>query len=302
MSGTVREVSLPVREPFAWPELLAFLAARAVPGVEEVGAGRYRRAARLGSCPVLVEVVRGAAGELRVSVRGAPAEASLEPLLARVRHLFDLDAQPQAVATALGRDPALAAWVREAPGLRVPGAWDGFELGVRAILGQQVSVKGASTLIGRFTERFGSRLPARLREGSLRSVFPPPRRWRAPEVAEIGLPAARARCVVELAQAVGDGRLRFDAGMAPAAFEGVLVGIKGIGPWTAQYMAMRARHDRDAFPSGDLALLRVLAAPGQALPRRALEGRAEAWRPWRAYAAMYLWRAYAGTASRVGGG
>jgi AraC family transcriptional regulator of adaptative response / DNA-3-methyladenine glycosylase II len=197
--------------------------------------------------------------------------------------MFDLDADPLAINAGLGRDVLLARSIRSRPGLRVPGAWDAFELGVRAILGQQVSVAGASTLTARLAARFGHPVPFAV-EG-LAYTFP-----TADEVAEadcaIGIPASRAEAIREFARAMAAGALVFDGAHDAATCVDRLCAIRGLGPWTAQYIAMRALSDPDAFPAGDLALLRVTGMK----TARELERRAERWRPWRAYAAMHLWQ------------
>jgi 3-methyladenine DNA glycosylase/8-oxoguanine DNA glycosylase len=188
----------------------------------------------------------------------------------QVRFFFDLRANTREIATHLARSSVLKNVVRRHPGLRLPGCWDGFELAVRAILGQQVSVKGASTLAGRLVEKFGPPKAEVLAEANLASV---------------GLPKARAECIRGFAAAVRDGRIRFDAGASSEEMIGRMRELPGIGPWTASYIAMRAFGDPDAFPTADLGLLK---AAGTLSPRK-LDEIAEAWRPWRSYAAMYLW-------------
>lgn len=311
-SGVVR---VAVEAPFAWEEALEFLRARAIPGVEEVSADRYRRSVRFDRTPAVVEVSRPARAELLVEVHGAGSAAAMDVVRERVAQLFDARANPRRINGVLRREPAFAASLRAAPGLRVPGAWDGFEIGVRAILGQQVTVKGASTLIGRMVALRGTKLPKRLRWGTLNSVFPTPRQVVRAEPraaagtnhmpalgASIGIPAGRARCIAAFAHAVIRGDIEFAVTVDASAFHRAMVSIKGIGPWTAHYVAMRAHHCGDAFPSGDLALQRVMASPGDTLRARELEALAEAWRPWRAYAAMHLWRTYARQQARSAGG
>ena len=291
--GKCHSIELTARAPFAWDALMDFLARRAIPGVEEVAERRYRRTARLGRKAVLVEVTPNSASrvEVRAWARTGPCDPSA--LVGQVRHLFDLDARPGPIMSCLSADAALRQAVERTPGLRVPGSWDPFEIGVRAILGQQVSVRGAGTLAGRFVRRFGTPLPRTLCTATLTALFPLPGRLVAEEVASIGLPATRAASIAAFAEAVSCGLFSFAASRDPALFFRNLMAIKGIGPWTANYVAMRGLHDGDSFPSGDLILLRALGDGRNTMKPPALEVRAERWRPWRAYAAMYLWREYA---------
>ncbi len=208
-------------------------------------------------------------------------------MVQRVRRLFDLDADPLRIATDLGRDPDLARLVAARPGVRVPGAWDPFELAVRAVLGQQVSVKGATTLAGRLVQTFGKPVETTGSQG-LTHRFP-----RADELADadlsgIGLPRARAATVRALAGAVASGELSLEGPGSLDAME-ELRSIEGVGDWTAQYVAMRALNEPDAFPAGDLGLRRAVSHVDRIVTAAALARRAEAWRPWRAYAAMWLW-------------
>jgi 3-methyladenine DNA glycosylase/8-oxoguanine DNA glycosylase len=197
--------------------------------------------------------------------------------------MFDLAADPDQYARQFKRDPLLRARVRSNPGLRVPGCWDGFELAVRAILGQQVTVRGATTLAGRLIREFGT--PVASVQG-LTHVFPAPEKLADADLSRIGLPRARAHSLRSLAQAVCDGQISFSGIVNVEEFIKRFCELPGIGDWTAQYVAMRALGEPDAFPSGDLGLLH---ATGIDSPRK-LEARTEAWRPWRAYAAMYLWQ------------
>jgi 3-methyladenine DNA glycosylase/8-oxoguanine DNA glycosylase len=248
--------------------------------VEEVRDGAYRRTARAGAEALVVELRPGPGGaHLRAEGGGNPKEGGLER---GARLLLDLDADPAAVSEALGADELLRPLVRARPGLRVPGAWDGFELAVRAVLGQQVSVPAARTLAARICAELGEPLGAVA--GSLTRLFPSPAALARVELA--GMPGSRARAVRALAAAVAAG-LRIEPGRDPGAVRAALLELPGIGPWTVEYVAMRALGDRDAFPAGDLVLRRALGGASEA---EALV-RAEAWRPFRAYAAMYLWTA-----------
>jgi AraC family transcriptional regulator of adaptative response / DNA-3-methyladenine glycosylase II len=214
-------------------------------------------------------------------------------IIERVRRLFDLSADPHEIAAQLRADPLLTRRINAHQGLRVPGCWDGFELVIRAILGQQVSVAGASTLAGRLVARFGTRVD---NTSLLTHLFPAPEALADADVASIGLPLRRAETIRILAQAVAAGQIAFHDVENVAEFRLRLQQIPGIGEWTAQYASMRALNDPDAFPASDLGLLKGAGANNS----RELTRRAEAWRPWRAYAAMYLWSESAAESDGVG--
>jgi AraC family transcriptional regulator of adaptative response / DNA-3-methyladenine glycosylase II len=204
----------------------------------------------------------------------------------RLRNLFDLDARPDVIACDLALDPLLAPWIEQRPGLRVPGAFDSFELGMRAILGQQVSVRGASTLAGRFARRFGEAIETPL--ACLNRIGPTAEALavaRVTTLAGLGLPNARAESLRNLARVVARREIDLEPGVDPTAVVAKLVELPGIGPWTAEYIAMRALRWPDAFPAGDLGLVKA----SRLKSAKALEKAAERWRPWRAYAAMHLW-------------
>jgi AraC family transcriptional regulator of adaptative response / DNA-3-methyladenine glycosylase II len=265
---------LEYRPPLAWPSLLGFLRARAIAGLETVTEDEYARSVRIGDDAGWVRV-RHARGDkpallARVSMS---LRARLTTVAARLRMMFDLDAQPHAIAEYLSADRHLAKLVAREPGLRLPGAFDPFESSVRAVLGQQVSVKGATTLAGRLVERFG-RFPSAEELSDAK-----PNRVQA-----IGLPSARAETLVRLARAVASGTV--DLGGDPSVTIAALEQLPGIGAWTAQYIAMRAMHWPDAFPAGDLGLKKALGTTDVSR----IEARATGWRPWRAYAVMHLWR------------
>jgi AraC family transcriptional regulator of adaptative response / DNA-3-methyladenine glycosylase II len=271
------------RPPFQWERLIAFLSARAIPGVEAVESGRYSRTIRLGDHAGTLTVSndeKHLALDVHISF---PDPRSLFLIIERVRRMFDLLAEPGEITACLKTDPLLAKRIAALPGLRVPGCWDGFELSMRAILGQQVSVKGAGTLAGRLVQKFGTPIGTGL---TLTHLFPPPSVLAEADVASIGLPKNRAQSIRAFARAVSDRRISFGPFPDPNEFMSRLRELPGIGDWTAQYIAMRALGAPDAFPASDLGLLRGAAIEDP----RDLARRSEAWRPWRAYAAMYLWQ------------
>ena len=286
-SGSV-SLQLGFRPPYAWEVLIDFLAARATPGVEQVDGSSYRRTIAFDRQQGLLEVRRGKAAnclELRVLF---PDPRALVSIVERVRRIFDLGADPIEIENHLRRDPQLARRIAAQPGLRVPGAWDGFELTVRAILGQQVTVQAASTLAGRLAQAFGQPLGDSGEDG-LHLLFPTPDALAQADIARIGLPGKRAEAIRRLAEAVARGRIAFDASVAPEQLQRQLAELPGIGDWTAQYVAMRALGEPDAFPASDLGLLRAASGTGRKITPAQLLEQAEAWRPWRAYAAMHLW-------------
>ena len=270
------------RPPYGWQGMLAFLAARAIPGVEVVQGGCYRRSISLNCNHGYFEISFDEVNHALAARVQFGDPRSLFFITERIRAIFDLNADWAAIVQSLRTDPVLAARVKADPGLRVPGCWNGFELAVRAILGQQVSVKGASTLAGRLVKTFGEPFSA---PGGITHIFPTPQALADANFAGIGLPIARAGTIRALAQAVCSGRISFEGVVNSADFLDRLCEIPGIGQWTAEYVAMRALGEPDAFPSSDLGLLRALDLK----TARELEQRAEAWRPWRAYAAVHLW-------------
>jgi AraC family transcriptional regulator of adaptative response / DNA-3-methyladenine glycosylase II len=270
------------RPPYDWKGMLAFLAARATPGVEVVESGSYRRTISLNGSHGYLEVSLDESSEaLAVRIQFGDLR-SLVFIVERIRYMFDLNADWQAIAARLRTDPILVGRLKTNPGLRVPGCWNGFELTTRAILGQQVTVKGATTLAGRIVRTFGQPFPA---ASKLTHLFPPPELLADGDLEGVGLPRARAETIRAFARAVCSGQISFEGIVEVDHFRSRLCEIPGIGKWTAQYVAMRALGEPDALPSSDLGLLRALALGSS----RELEQRAEAWRPWRAYAAMYLW-------------
>jgi AraC family transcriptional regulator of adaptative response / DNA-3-methyladenine glycosylase II len=285
-AGTLA-LRLVYRPPLDFPLLLAFLGKRAIDGIERVGADTYERVCGPADAPVFLRVTAVPdRPELRLEIEGGDPRG-LPDLVRRVRRLFDLDADPASVQAGLAGTPQLAIGLRRRPGLRVPGAWDGFELAVRAVLGQQVSVAGATTLARRLVQNHGAQRPAG-RPG-LDRVFPTPAELAEAPLEAIGLPKSRATTLRALAAAVAEGRVHFGAGQRLDEFVRGLVALPGIGPWTAHYVAMRALGHPDAFPAGDLVLQQVLGGADGRLSERETEARSQAWRPWRAYAVLHLW-------------
>jgi len=279
-------VQLEFRPPLAWKSLLAYLRLRAIPGVEAADDTHYRRTVAIGAAKGWIAVSMHASG----SALNLEISPSLTPVIGavigRVKQLFDLGAAPDSVSTVLRQDDILAATVRRLPGLRVAGAFDGFELAVRTVLGQQVSVKGASTLAGRWARAFGEPIATpypdlnRLSPDAARMMEVP-----VEQVAGLGMVGARARCLSHLARAVSQRAIVLTYVCNVEEQIDSLMRLPGIGHWTANYIAMRALHWPDAFPTGDLVLMRAARSNQKQLQRRS-----EAWRPWRAYAAHYLWQ------------
>jgi AraC family transcriptional regulator of adaptative response / DNA-3-methyladenine glycosylase II len=286
-----REASLVVRlayrPPFDWRSLVDFLRRRATPGVEIVEGETYRRTFTSDGVPGTLSV-SPIAGQNRVELRvEISSVTNLMLIVERVKRVFDLNADPATIEAALSGDPRLRGLVQARPGLRVPGAWDGFELAVRAILGQQVSVPAATTLAGRLAARFGH--PLERPAGSLTHLFPTAETLSRGNLQVIGLTKARAETIRGLASAVARGRLRLDSPLGLDDAVQRLSALSGIGEWTAQYVALRAFGEPDAFPAGDLGLRRALADDAGMPSTPLLSRMAESWRPWRGYAAVHLW-------------
>ena len=277
---------LAFRPPYDWPAMLGFLAARATPGVETVGPSYYRRTITVDRKHGVVEITPvESRAALSLEVRFPDPQALLS-IVERVRRMFDLGADPSVIREHLVDDPLLRNPLSLHPGMRTPGAWDGFELAVRAILGQQVSVRAATTIAGRIAGTFGQPI---VDDRGLNRLFPTAATLATADLEKVGVMPARARTIRALARRVTDGSLSFEAGREAQSVAAALIEIPGIGDWTAQYIAMRAYGEPDAFPSGDLVLRR--AAGG--CTAKELERRSLAWRPWRSYAVMLLWSASA---------
>lgn len=286
------QIRLSYRPPFDWRAMLAYLATRSIPGVEKVESNTYSRSIE----------IDGSTGEVRIEFLPDTHAAlltiycaqtrNLYQIVERVRIMFDLKAVSTDIESFLSKDPLLHDLIAKHPGIRVPVAWDGFEVGVRAILGQQVSVKGATTLVSRLAKRCGS--PYQTNHcPDLDCIFPSPEQVIASSLDGLGITTRRIDAIKAMAAAVVEKTLCFDGSMSSDEFVERSTQISGIGPWTAQYIALRALNDPDAFPHADLILLRAAAAPEETLTPKQLLEKSQAWRPWRAYVVMLLWRDYA---------
>lgn len=269
--GGVRVV-LGYRPPYDWDSLLAFLAQRALPGIESVENGVYRRRFRLGAVKGTYRAAHNPGRHaLDVTVDCDDLRA-LPLVLGRIRRMFDLTADPMAIARGLGADRRMADLVARRPGLRIPGVWDPYEAAVRAILGQQVSVESATRLAGNLASLC-----------SPEGCFPAPEETLAADLAALGGPASRRNALRTLSEAFAGNAVRADADFDRT--RAALEALPGVGPWTSHYVSMRALGDPDAFPASDLVLRRAWGGSA-----KDLVAAAEAWRPWRAYAAVHLWR------------
>jgi AraC family transcriptional regulator, regulatory protein of adaptative response / DNA-3-methyladenine glycosylase II len=275
--------------PYDWQAMIAFLRRRAIPGIEHVTDRRYARTVQLDGLTGTVAVEPAHGHALRVTVR-FPKLSALPAVIARLRRVFDLGADPLAIAAHLAEDPALAPLVEARPGLRVPGAWDGFELAIRAVLGQQITVAAAAGLAGRMVAAYGERLSPP--GDHLAYVFPRPETIASADLSSLGMPKSRAAALSAVAAAAVADRHLFDANCGLDEAVKRLRAIRGVGEWTAQYIALRQLREPDAFPAADLGLLRAIAGrEGRRHSSSELLSRADAWRPWRAYAAQHLWSA-----------
>jgi AraC family transcriptional regulator of adaptative response / DNA-3-methyladenine glycosylase II len=282
-----RAVRLPFRAPLDGEALLAWLGARAVPGVEEVDGDRYRRSLRLPHGAGVAELALGADTVRCVLWLDDPRDRAAA--VERCRRVLDLDADPAVVADALREDAVIGALVTRAPGLRVPGTVDGAELAVRAVLGQQISVPAARTAAGRLVAEHGDALAAP--RGGVTSLFPSSATLAALDPSRLPMPRARAAALVGLCRVLADGELRLDPGADRDEALPRLRALPGIGPWTAGYVAMRALADPDVFLPGDLGVRRSLRALGAPDDPRGATALAAAWAPWRSYATQHLWQA-----------
>jgi AraC family transcriptional regulator of adaptative response / DNA-3-methyladenine glycosylase II len=278
---------LPFRGPLDWPAMVAYFAARAIPGVEHVSGETYRRTVVVDGDPGVLELTSADEDHVLL-VAHLPHWEELIHVVDRARRIASLDFDLDEPASYLGDDPVIGPLLRARPGLRPPGTWDPYETGVRAIIGQQITVAAANTIAGRLVERVGTPVPG-LRQLGLTHTFPSAAKLATADLSGVGLPAGRARAIQAFATAVSEDEVRLDGSFSLDQLVSSLSAIEGLGPWTAHYLALRLG-ERDACPTTDLGLRRAVArhAPRSAPPLGKL---AERWRPWRALAATHLWLA-----------
>jgi AraC family transcriptional regulator of adaptative response / DNA-3-methyladenine glycosylase II len=298
-SGTALAVRLTYSKPFDWKGTLNFFAGRATPGVEQVTEDAYFRTIVVAGEPGVIECRHDSERESVSLLLHGIEMAQIFQVVQQVREILDLDAPVAELSGHLGRDATIGRILRRYPGVRVPGAWDGFELTIRAILGQQVSVKAATTLAGRVAARYGEKVPlpaslsANKNELELGYLFPRPEKLARARLNDMGLVTSRADTIRRVAGAAATGEIDFDNSQDPGEFCERLQAIRGIGEWTAEYVAMRALKHPDAFPASDLGLIKAMA--DEISGAKELKQRAESWRPWRSYAALLLWSSLPGS-------
>lgn len=296
------EVTLLLRykPPYDWPAMLTFLQARTIDGIEQVKDGAYARTIDVDNQHGAVIVRPDEQNALRVTVRFAKL-GSLPKIIARVRRVFDLGADPHAIAVHLSEDPAIAPLIRARPGLRVPGAWDGFELAMRAILGQQITVTAAIGLASKLVAQYGATVQVDTSGfEQLTHVFPTPDRLAEVQLATLGMPRARAAALSAMAAAAMNDPNIFGVRRSLEDAIQQLRELPGVGDWTAQYIAMRELREPDAFPAADVGLMKAMEPVfGYRPSARELVAHAERWRPWRAYAAQHLWMSLSQPAQRT---
>lgn len=299
----IDEIELPYRPPFDWHRMLRFYGGRSSAGVETVEEGCYIRTLDWQGDSGLLRVRQDLHRPCLIATLEGDASRHLGVLERKLSAMFDLHTDPVQVRDGLAHDPWLRQLLEHAPGLRIPGAWSAFELVVRTIVGQQVSVKAATTITGRLVQRAGR--PA---EGPRHEFaawqFPTPAALAAADLGVIGMPTKRVAALQHFAQAVADGLLIDTAAAGDsAALRNALLALPGIGPWTVEYVAMRAWRDTDAWPGSDLVLMQAIARQHPTLLKPAQQALcSDAWRPWRAYAAMHLWNQIADQAGAQRGG
>jgi AraC family transcriptional regulator, regulatory protein of adaptative response / DNA-3-methyladenine glycosylase II len=288
-SADTSTLQLAYRPPYDWHGVLDFLATRALKGIEWVTEDFYARTVRLGSSKGWIRVTHQKQKNALMLEFTHSLTPALPTLLTRARGLFDLNARPDIISSLLSKDEILAPLVKQIPGIRVPGAFNGFELGLRAILGQQVTVKAATTIGCRFAEAFGERISTPF-DGLSRLTPQAARVAKASvdDIARLGIVSARARSIIALAQAQLSGEMSLDNGLHYRPEDAIrrMIELPGIGPWTAHYIAMRALSWPDAFPKEDIAVRKALSG----VPAPEAEQMSQKWRPWRSYAVMHLWR------------
>ncbi len=288
LPGFQCSLTLPYRPPYDWERMLAFFRARAIPGVERVDGEGYHRVIRHRERFGEIHVRHAPAGDaLLLDVELAESRGLME-IVERVRRMFDLDANMDAVNRTLAHDRFLAPMLQALVGLRLAGAWDPFETAVRAVVGQQVSVKGARTVLGRIVQKAGAAAQG-FTDPALTHGFPTAQALRETDLSAVGMPAKRIETLKALARGVASGAVVLEIGGGLDEFVGRLIQIPGIGAWTAHYIALRGLGEPDAFPEGDLGIIRALCRDGKKPAPGEIRQMAEAWRPWRGYAATILW-------------
>ncbi len=290
-------VRLPYKPPYDWEAMIGFLSIRAIPGIEWAEAKRYARTLVIDGQRGVVIVTPRKDDALSAEIH-FPSLSALPAVIARIRRVFDLSADPVLIGAHLGQDPVLAPLVAARPGLRAPGAWDGFELAVRAILGQQITVTAARNLAAKLVATYGEPIdePAAAAAGLTR-LFPLPQRLIGEDIAALGMPGARGRALEALARKVVEDPAIFTPRADLTTAISALKALPGVGEWTAQYIALRELREPDAFPQADIGLMRAMADEAGVRPTAdQLLARSQAWRPWRAYAAQHLWVADPGFA------
>ncbi|WP_347908609.1 DNA-3-methyladenine glycosylase [Pseudomonas grandcourensis] len=276
---------LAYQPPYDWPALLGFLSARAIVGLETVVEGVYSRSIDVHGVHGTFSIRPVASDALELNL-DFPEAAAVPEIVARVRRMFDLDADLSTIHRHLTVDPLMARLIAERPGLRVPGAWDGLELAIRAVLGQQITVVAAIRLAGKLVAQYGTPLSSAL--PGVTHVFPQARVLADADLAALGMPKSRGRTLSGVAQELLDDPRLFEPGREGGVAR--LLALHGIGDWTAQYIALRQLREMDGFPNGDVGLINALAAlEGGPVTARQLLQRAEGWRPYRGYAAQVLW-------------
>lgn len=288
--GTVT-LALPYAGRYDWDAMSAWLGARAIGGVERSAAGgSYARSIRYGDEIGTIEVAPAPGRTQLIATIRFPNVRALLGIVDRIKRIFDLDADLATIEEQLAAEPHLAPLIARRPGLRVPGAWDGYELAVRAVLGQQITVGAASSLAARLVRRFGEPLPQHVRAPGIDLVFPRPEFLAEADIASLGMPGSRAEAIRTVARAAAEDPQIFAPAHDLAGSIERLRRLRGVGEWTAHYIAMRALREPDAFPAADIGLMRAIAGDGGLRPTaRELEALSQAWRPWRAYAALHLW-------------
>ncbi len=290
--GNGTTLNLPYKSPFHWEAVLDYFHGRAIPGVEVIHNSAYSRAVEIDGHISFIRIKPShRESHLAVTFYELPNQ-QLSSAEVRVRDMFDLDAEPLSISSHLSKDPYLASIISRYPGLRLLGCWDAFELSVRAVIGQQVTLKAASTILGRLTHRFGQPI-SKPPIPWITHVFPGADVLAQTRITGLGIPGKRAEALKHLAEKVRSRCILFDGSMDVDHVVHRLREIPGIGPWTTDYISMRGMRDPDAFPQTDLVIKKILERlKNNENPGTDINRRINSWRPWRAYAAMYLWKAY----------